>query len=71
MKWISVEDRLPEKGECVLTFEPHCIDNPDKGICCSVVGSGFTDKKSNGTPWVTHWMPLPEPPKEKEKQCLK
>lgn len=54
--WISVKDRLPEKDEYVLCF-------------CNI-GDGFQaifhygkERKFDGTA-VTHWMPLPEPPKE-------
>lgn len=70
-EWISVEGRRPQYGEPVLvvangfvqsiTFmrdgDDHCQDwyEPfyfDRGDECKI-------------PWdkVTHWMPLPEPPK--------
>ena len=63
-KWISVEERLPELHTKVL--------------CCGKKGGRFIaeldtwgkeehlcwDKKNGrGCPTVTHWMPLPEPPK--------
>ena len=60
-RWISVKDRLPEDGVRVLTA---CDDGLirlgiSKGGFHSVVNREhrFSD--------VTHWMPLPEPPKER------
>ena len=61
--WVSVEDRLPEQGERVLATDG------------AFVGEGYTNCygvwcRPNGLRWdmldsdVTHWMPLPEPPKE-------
>lgn len=61
MEWISVKDKLPEKQTRVLLF-----DNCGFGILTGRIGSagwyleGDLDKYAN----VTHWMPLPEPPKE-------
>ena len=67
--WISVEDRLPDNGEPVIGFEPHCLENRDKGI--GVIDADYdlakNNMKSDGTYWVTHWMPLPEPPKIRSK----
>ena len=58
-KWISVEDRLPEQGE--------------KAICIAADGDMMIGKY---TEWgwmfpcyfeeLTHWMPIPQPPKEVE-----
>ncbi len=59
--WISVEDELPESGQCVLLYSPK-----------SGVGEGaWLSDKGYFEQWrwntiltnVTHWMPLPEPPK--------
>ena len=65
--WISVEDELPKLGDMVLFT----------GL--SSFGTRFTTQRGwfDGTFWkrnagetvysntpVTHWMPLPEPPKE-------
>ncbi len=67
MKWISVEERLPEDMEfgCIVYYEndvTKAVTNTDayfehKGFC-------IFDKNSRARPvvGVTHWMPLPEPP---------
>ena len=47
-KWIPVTERLPKNGEAILT----CYW--DGWIC---------DQYSPVDDGVTHWMPLPEPPK--------
>lgn len=61
-EWISVEDRLPEKEQIVL-------------CCLGLVMNVYTYKGDNTWEdsygyWqkdepITHWMPLPEPPKMK------
>ena len=62
-KWISVDDRLPEeKVNCIVHYKHAYCDNDDYwaiGIC-------FYDGEKfqfNSAYKVTHWMPLPEPPK--------
>ena len=55
-KWISVEERLPDKFLRVL------------GTCCMGVFEAVHDGKYwriDGLPFkdtITHWMPFPEPP---------
>lgn len=65
-KWISVDDRLPDIDTEVLI----CTD---KGLYYDVAqysgGKKFWTLERNPDCWVTvsgvtHWMPLPEPPKE-------
>ena len=60
--WISVKDRLPETGEPVLIHNP----NWDYGVVANYAGEGvWMDswyKRMTYTP--THWIPLPESPKE-------
>lgn len=57
--WISVYDRLPEPSEHVLIY---CNDG--------LILVGWYDYYrmtflcTDGTPCVTHWMPLPAPPEE-------
>ena len=62
-EWISVKDRLPEeKVNCIVHYKHAYCDNDDYwaiGIC-------FYDgeKFQIGLSYrVTHWMPLPKPPK--------
>ena len=65
-KWISVEERLPKEGEEVLVFgywhekfQPlMCYLSPHRK------GKWFTTIAGQQVYTVTHWMPLPEPPKE-------
>jgi hypothetical protein len=67
-EWISVEERLPEVWKTVLTFQPTTTD--DKGIIqtCVYIGNPGRWRVAWNHEFlelpVTHWMPLPEPPKE-------
>ena len=62
-EWISVTERLPEKGEEVLVFDTRenwtgfAWLRPDE----TWTALGFDFPFDLGE--VTHWMPLPEPPK--------
>lgn len=66
--WISVEERLPEAGEEVLLYNSHSVrhyeigwlrkkkgDNKSKWA----VSNGFIEDDD-----ITHWMPIPNLPKE-------
>lgn len=64
-QWIPVTERLPEENEIVVGW---CKDNPFSSYTFEIVSW-------NGKGWVfvyaqryvtnvTHWMPLPEKPKE-------
>lgn len=62
-KWISVEDGLPEEPCAVIAVLTY-----GNAVCvawyCSgwfETGSGLRFRAGKG---ITHWMPLPEPPKE-------
>lgn len=55
--WISVNDRLPRDDERVLLYR----DNMDEFSISVVYGWSVINKaRERG---ITHWMPLPEPPK--------
>lgn len=64
-RWISVEDRLPNKGQNVISCIVS-IDGSWKHVGCDIY---FGDGKfamimpnEHEEMKVTHWMPLPEPP---------
>jgi hypothetical protein len=60
-RWISVEDRLPENYIEVLVYDTDCgivIGWYDKEI------GDFVAEFISPLDAVTHWMPLPEPPKD-------
>lgn len=68
-KWISVDERLPEKdGKYIvarLEGSKHSISVRKfrKEVPCWYRGyCGHWEKRTNA---ITHWMPLPEPPKMK------
>jgi hypothetical protein len=68
-QWISVDDRLPEFNQPVI-----CVKDRSKRYKHTIVEQDVRSSLSNHTNnWmvtprldkVTHWMPLPQPPKEK------
>jgi hypothetical protein len=61
-QWISVEDRLPDENRLQMSKDVLTI----AGNKMSVKSYDFELKRWNGSPHitVTHWMPLPEPPKQ-------
>ena len=63
-KWIPVTERLPERREDVLLCRKFWneIQNPQMGWYNDVSGEWF-DLSNRVIHKVTHWMPLPEPPK--------
>ena len=60
-EWISVKGRLPESGKdavlIALRWGAVDIGWCEEGRC----GSEFVNEYDDGE--VTHWMPLPQPPK--------
>ena len=67
-EWIPVTDRLPEEGEYVLCSLKGFNYGGNIQVCKFVPADKFKDKPyfehfRNGFPSVTHWMPLPHPPK--------
>ena len=69
MEWISVRDRLPSvKNGFIDTLVLVCVKNKNKedGIYLQDVSSFDGERWSERSyTWetITHWRPLPEPPK--------
>lgn len=80
MEWISVKDRLPELEENVLLFDywKSVSGEQMEDIRVGYLREFVTRKSSSGLvtieEWggtefafnITHWMPLPKPPKNKK-----
>ena len=63
LKWISVKDRLPEVAWRVLVTDGTNV-NFGYTLCFEIKGVSPWCTLSPVMPdKVTHWMPLPEPPK--------
>ncbi len=58
-KWVSVDDRMPVDGQFVLVYMPH-IYTDDMVVRVRKFGCPihWSDRG------ITHWMPLPEGPKQ-------
>ena len=73
-KWISVEDRLPPYGQKVLAYwRP--VDHKERPFHRQIIIAEQTPYGVDGDWWangrnydtetfITHWMPLPEPPEK-------
>ncbi len=62
-QWISVNERLPDIGKSIIFATKYGDTAEGKYIGDCWVQYRWTTKVKNES--VTHWMPLPEPPKEK------
>lgn len=67
--WISVDERLPDYGDVVLIFGVD--ENPITAFRLLIPDSNhwqwrdYQDlTETDGYVGVTHWIPLPEPPKQ-------
>ncbi len=56
MKWIKVDDKTPYHQEEVLITDGDYVDN--WFFCESFDKCTYLPNR------ITHWMPMPEPPKE-------
>lgn len=63
MNWISVKDKLPPYGQQVIVCRPYGKDCLKVEQGCRDLGDWWRVYGTR-TKRVTHWMPLPEPPKE-------
>lgn len=70
--WISVKDRLPERKYVDYLVATRLQTYGSKGINVAWLNDDNGVWKSNdewicdGREIVTHWMPLPEPPRDEE-----
>ena len=79
--WIPVTERLPEDGTYLITWKNHTA----QGVCMAYYGyyqdglhrSSKPDFYRYDNEWgdvtfddVTHWMPIPEPPKGEDHEIL-
>lgn len=61
-RWISVEDELPEEGDMVLVaLKNRIMTITTTSYCVDGEWYDYGNKIHGG---VTHWMPLPNPPKK-------
>lgn len=76
-EWISVKERLPEKDGWYLVYAPRYWGNSKiyglDGLAYANFKHNYKDhwgiERGTGRGWpgiVTHWMHLPEPPKENQ-----
>ncbi len=65
-EWIPVTERLPNPNYTsdYLTVIGFDEDDEDKLVDISVWEKGHWEDLEGNKANVTHWMPLPEPPKE-------
>lgn len=66
MKWISVEERLPELNQGVLIYFKGYITGGHIIKVDHLIkyhNNPAEWKYTQGLSKITHWMPLPEPPK--------
>lgn len=62
--WISVKDRLPEKEGAVIIYAESADPNSPLIVSCWYTpneGFGLVEVWAKA---VSHWMPMPDPPKE-------
>ena len=55
-QWISVKDMLPEQGQEVIVYSGSVLKP-------TVFAYQFWNKHYDSWARITHWMPLPQPPK--------
>lgn len=72
-EWINARDRLPEKAGCYLVYRPYFWKKHGGQSCvCYWNGEYWCDSYNNlgvfrlSSSDVSHWMPLPESPEEKQ-----
>ena len=69
MEWISVKDELPPNKDWYLCAGVEAVDGRLHEARVRILRPYYTwisNWNDAGNFVVTHWMPLPEPPKEEE-----
>lgn len=57
--WVSAKDRLPENGQNIIVYGLHSLDSREEIVVLTYWDRvGLIEN-------ITHWMPLPQPPKDK------
>lgn len=67
--WISVDERLPDRGEFVLIHAPACEGTMFVGIRDEETNEFWYDPTNMSyleLKYAPHWMPLPAPPAQGE-----
>ena len=67
-EWISVKDRLPDEKNPVLMWSRRSRTVPTCAACQYELWDWHPEYSPHdyGLEMITHWMPLPEPPKEEK-----
>ena len=64
--WISVDERLPDIPDVYLAYQSNvvCFQHKKEKLCLTTF---HPDAGWGSCSRVTHWQPLPQPPKEQSK----
>lgn len=66
MEWVKANEQKPRQQQRVLVWHanwPANSDQPYTAVYDNLIGWADV-RRGKISPGVTHWMPLPEPPKE-------
>lgn len=65
MEWIKVKERPPKDNqECLIAFKHYDEFAFDLADYCALDGSFTSWNEIDPESEITHWMSLPEPPKD-------
>lgn len=61
--WVDIKERLPDIPDVYLTYQPNivCFQHKKEKLCLTTF---HPDTGWGSCSRVTHWQPLPQPPKE-------
>lgn len=62
--WISVKERLPDEGVTVLVYSKGSYEYFTAEYCPTTFNAWISSFYRFDSDDITHWMPLPEPPKD-------